>query len=323
MEKFLQHPIPDNEIAYLTILIGGTLRNQDEDIDSKVKAVVVCTQGTSISQLMLQELRNVFPEFIFLDALSLREFNHYALDFDIVFSPMHITTDKKLHITKAILTTREKQELRQHVLGQLNNSFETDVQIERLLATIREHTEIHDEAALVHDMKAQFNEMNTYASINASSVAINNLLNLEDLITYKHIQFIQQVDNVNEAIRITAFPLVEQGYIDQSYIDQMIYSFDDTYMVINQNIAIPHAENKNNVHRTSMSMLILEEPITLSTEYKVSIFVVIAATDKFKHLRPLLQLRDLAQNKEGIQHILEANTKKTVSDIIHSFSNID
>lgn len=323
MEKFLQHPIPDNEIAYLTILIGGTLRNQDEDIDSKVKAVVVCTQGTSISQLMLQELRNVFPEFIFLDALSLREFNHYALDFDIVFSPMHITTDKKLHITKAILTTREKQELRQHVLGQLNNSFETDVQIERLLATIREHTEIHDEAALVHDMKAQFNEMNTYASINASSVAINNLLNLEDLITYKHIQFIQQVDNVNEAIRITAFPLVEQGYIDQSYIDQMIYSFDDTYMVINQNIAIPHAENKNNVHRTSMSMLILEEPITLSTEYKVSVFVVIAATDKFKHLRPLLQLRDLAQNKEGIQHILEANTKKTVSDIIHSFSNID
>ena len=100
MEAILKQPIPDNEIAYLTILIGGTLRNQDEDIDSKVKAVVVCTQGTSISQLMLQELRNVFPEFIFLDALSLREFNHYALDFDIVFSPMHINTDKNCILQK-------------------------------------------------------------------------------------------------------------------------------------------------------------------------------------------------------------------------------
>ena len=30
MEAILKQPIPDNEIAYLTILIGGTLRNQDE-----------------------------------------------------------------------------------------------------------------------------------------------------------------------------------------------------------------------------------------------------------------------------------------------------
>ncbi|MEB6277942.1 BglG family transcription antiterminator [Staphylococcus gallinarum] len=323
MEAILKQPIPDNEIAYLTILIGGTLRNQDEDIDSKVKAVVVCTQGTSISQLMLQELRNVFPEFIFLDALSLREFNHYALDFDIVFSPMHIDTDKKLHITKAMLTTREKQELRQHVLGQLNNSFETDVQIDRLLSTIRKHTEIHDESALIDDMKAQFNEMNTYSSINASSVSINNLINLEDLITHKHIQFMPHVDDVNEAIQLTASPLIEYGYVDPSYIKQMIESFDDTYMVINQSIAIPHAENKSNVHRTCMSMLILEEPIKLSTNHEVHIFVVIAATDKFKHLRPLLQLRDLAQDQTSIEQILNSSTKKAVTEIIHSFSNID
>ena len=47
-----------------------------------------------------------------------------------------------------------------------------------------------------------------------------------------------------------------------------------------------------------MSMLILEEPIKLSTNHEVHIFVVIAATDKFKHLRPLLQLRDLAQDHQ-------------------------
>ena len=76
--------IRDSEIAYLTILIGGSLRRQDEEIEQKVKAVVVCTQGTSISQLMLQELRSVFPEFIFLDALSLRDFNQYELDLSLI-----------------------------------------------------------------------------------------------------------------------------------------------------------------------------------------------------------------------------------------------
>ena len=66
-----------------------------------------------------------------------------------------------------------------------------------------------------------------------------------------------------------------------------------------------------------MSMLILEEPIKLSTNHEVHIFVVIAATDKFKHLRPLLQLRDLAQDQRSIEQILNSSTKKAVTEIIH------
>src|SRR5699024_12873972 len=122
MEKFFDQALPDNEIAYLTMLIGGTLRRQDEDIEKKVKAVAVCTQGTSISQMMLQELRSVFLEFIVLDALSLREFNNYALNFDLVFSPLHVVTHKKLYITKAIVTAQEKQDLRQLVFLRLHHS---------------------------------------------------------------------------------------------------------------------------------------------------------------------------------------------------------
>ncbi|MDG0841897.1 BglG family transcription antiterminator [Staphylococcus equorum] len=323
MEKFFNQPLPDNEIAYLTILIGGILRRQDEDIDKKVKAVVVCTQGTSISQLMLQELRSVFPEFIFLDALSLREFNQYTLDFDIVFSPMHVMTHKRLYITKAILTAKEKHDLRQYVFGQLNNSFETDIHAEKMLAMIREHAEIHNEDVLLNEIKNQFDDIHAYASIKSSSISLNGHLNLQDLLPVHHIQFASQVSNLEEAIRLTAEPLSSQNYIDANYIDSMIQSFDDTYMVINQNIAIPHAENEQNVNRTSMSMLVLDEPLTLSTGLNVHVFVVIAATDKFKHLRPLLQLRDLAQDNESMQSIIQTDSKAQIFETIKQFSKID
>ncbi|MBU0438716.1 BglG family transcription antiterminator [Staphylococcus succinus] len=323
MEQFFQRPLPDNEIAYLTILIGGTLRRQNEDIDKKVKAVVVCTQGTSISQLMLQELRNVFPEFIFLDALSLREFNQYTLDFDVVFSPMQVMTHKRLYITKAILTAQEKQDLRQHVLGQLNHTFETDIYAEKMLAIIREHAHIHNEQVLLREIKNQFDDIHAYASISSSSISLNGNLNLQDLLPIHHIQFAQCISNMEVAIRLAAEPLLTQQYIDANYIDSMIKSFDETYMVIHQNIAIPHAENEQNVNRTAMSMLILEEPLTLSTGFDVHIFVVIAATDKFKHLRPLLQLRDLAQDHKSIQSIIQSESKSQIFETIKTFSNID
>ncbi|MEB6340776.1 BglG family transcription antiterminator [Mammaliicoccus sciuri] len=323
LEKFFGQSLPENEIAYLTILIGGSLRRQDEEIEQKVKAVVVCTQGTSISQLMLQELRSVFPEFIFLDALSLRDFNQYELDFDIVFSPMHIMTPKKLYITKTILTAQEKHELRQHVFGQLNNTMETEIQVEKMISAIREHTTIHNESELFKIVKAQFEDTYAYSSVKASTLSINSTLNLQDLLSTNHINFVERVADIEEAIQLTANPLVRMKYVDPLYIDKMHAAFDDTYMVINQNIAIPHADGDQVVHRTAMSMLILKEPLELSTGLKVHIFVAIAATDKFKHLRPLLQLRDMSQDDEAIQQIVQTDSKIDVYKIIQHFSKID
>lgn len=84
------------------------MRRQDENFDGKIKAIIVCTQGTSVSQMMLYELRNLFPEIIFLDAISLRTFENYTLDYDIVFSPMFVLTHKKLFITKVALSENEQ-----------------------------------------------------------------------------------------------------------------------------------------------------------------------------------------------------------------------
>lgn len=323
LEKFFGQSLPENEIAYLTILIGGSLRRQDEEIEQKVKAVVVCTQGTSISQLMLQELRSIFPEFIFLDALSLRDFNQYELDFDIVFSPMHIMTPKKLYITKTILTAQEKHELRQHVFGQLNNTMETEIQVEKMISAIREHATIHNESELFKIVKAQFEDTYAYSSVKASTLSINSTLNLQDLLPTNHINFVECLADIEEAIQLTANPLVRMKYVDPLYVDKMHAAFDDTYMVINQNIAIPHADGDQVVHRTAMSMLILKEPLELSTGLKVHIFVAIAATDKFKHLRPLLQLRDMSQDDEAIQQIVQTDSKIDVYKIIQHFSKID
>ena len=162
-----------------------------------------------------------------------------------------------------------------------------------------------------------------YASIKSSSISLTHHFNLQDLLPKHHIQFGSNITEVKEAIRQTARPLFIQNYINNDYIEAMVESFDDTYMVINQNIAIPHAENNQNVNRTAMSMLILDKPLLLSSDIEVSVFVVVAATDKFKHLRPLLQLRDLAQDQHCIKNIIQTDSRTYVFETIRQFSKID
>ena len=65
LTEYFGKSLPDNEIAYLTMLFGGSLRRQDENFDGKIK-LLSCTQGTSVSQMMLYELQKLISRNYFL-----------------------------------------------------------------------------------------------------------------------------------------------------------------------------------------------------------------------------------------------------------------
>ena len=108
LAELIGSDIPDSETAFLTMLIGGWLRKQGDSLQEKIKAIVVCPKGVSVSRLMFSELRELFPEFVFLDSLSVREFYNFDLDYDIVFSPIFLETDKKLFLASSLLERGEK-----------------------------------------------------------------------------------------------------------------------------------------------------------------------------------------------------------------------
>ncbi|CDR64599.1 BglG family transcription antiterminator [Staphylococcus argenteus] len=322
LTEYFGKSLPDNEIAYLTMLFGGSLRRQDENFDGKIKAIIVCTQGTSVSQMMLYELRNLFPEIIFLDAISLRTFENYALDYDIIFSPMFILTHKKLFITKVALSENEQRKLRKEVMKYINKeSADIEKEINKLMALIERTTTVNDITELrdgIEDFVANYNSIST---INGSIVTQSKTLDLVDLIPARHIVRAHRVYNIDEAITKASDILVRNHLIDEQYIHEMQQAFDDSYMVIMQNIAIPHAYSEHHVHKTAMSMLVLQEPLYMSDGTSIHIIVPIAAVDKVTHLRALLQLRDLAQNQDAINQIIRSRKNYDVNQILNTFSN--
>lgn len=85
LENFIGETIPDEEIYFITLFIGGHLIKTGEITQhKKPSAIVICPNGVSISKLIESQLAKLFPEFHFWQTMSIREFEKTAPNVDVV-----------------------------------------------------------------------------------------------------------------------------------------------------------------------------------------------------------------------------------------------
>ncbi|MGR9525942.1 BglG family transcription antiterminator [Priestia megaterium] len=314
-ETYIGCSIPESEVMFITVFIGGHLINSGETIQLKKRAVVVCPNGVSISHLMEHTLRDLFPEFYFYEALSIREFEQSKAEFDMVFSPVSVQTSKHLFIVEQFITDFQKLQLRQRVIQTIFGLNTSVVNIEQLISVIEKYAKV--------DQKSQLQKaLQDYFSLQVlNETSKNQEYSLADLITPETIVLRDQVESWKEAISIAAAPLLHKGIITEAYIDKMQeqYPSMSPHIVLRLNVAIPHASPEDGVQAVGMSLLKLKEGL-LCGEQKVHFIVVIAAIDKKKHLNAMLQLMKLAEMNGVINEMKRLNEKYKIYEIIKTHS---
>jgi len=314
-ETYIGCSIPESEVMFITVFIGGHLINSGETIQLKKRAVVVCPNGVSISHLMEHTLRDLFPEFYFYEALSIREFEQSKAEFDMVFSPVTVQTSKHLFIVEQFISDFQKLQLRQRVIQTIFGLNTSVVNIEQLISVIEKYAKVEQKSQLQKALQDYF----SLQILNETSE--NQEYSLADLITPETIVLRDQVESWKEAISIAAAPLLHKGVITEAYIDKMQeqYPSMSPHIVLRLNVAIPHASPEDGVQAVGMSLLKLKEGL-LCGEQKVHFIVVIAAIDKKKHLNAMLQLMKLAEMNGVINEMKQLNEKYKIYEIIKTHS---
>ncbi|WP_078394067.1 BglG family transcription antiterminator [Shouchella patagoniensis] len=318
LEKLFGKEIPESEMMYLTMLIGSWMTRQGESLDKKIKAIVVCPQGVSVSRLMLKELTEIFPEFIFLDSLSVRHFQSYELSYDLVFSQTPLETSKLLYITKAFLGKEEKYRLKQQVMQDVHGYKPTEINLDHVLDMIKGHADIVNEEALRTELYQYFFPE---SDNNKGGHDCEQGRSLNSFIYPEVITQIKSAQSWEAALSIAAKPLVEQGMIEERYIEALVANKErDPYIIIGPHLAIPHAAPEEGVIQSGISLLQLEEPVQFSEEEYVQLIFVIAAKDKHQHFRALRQLIKLAGSKNDRIKLQHAQSDKEIMEIIDLYS---
>lgn len=316
LQEYIGCDIPESEIMFITILIGGHLINSGETIPVKKKAAVVCPNGVSISQLMEHTLRDLFPEFYFYRAFSTREFEQLDLEYDLVFSPVPLQTDKNLFIVQQFISDFEKIQLRQRVMQGVFGLNTSVVNIDQIISIVEKYAKIQDRSSLEKGLQ-------NYFSMQVSNeVKQKTEYGLSDLITPETMVVKDSVKDWQEAIAVAAQPLLDKGCITEAYVDTMQQQYPalSPHILLRMNIAIPHARPQDGVNSLGMSLLKVEDGIALDNGEKVHIVVVIAAIDKNQHLNALLQLMKLAEMNDVIKDLNELDSKADIYSILQAHS---
>lgn len=138
-------------------------------------------------------------------------------------------------------------------------------------------------------------------------------------LTKEYIIFADKVDNWEEAIKKSSEPLLENGYIKESYVQGMIDSVKEfgPYIVIAPNFAMPHARPEKGAVKAGFSILKLKEAVSFSEseEHNAQLLIALSCADANTHIESLQKIAGILSDTEKYERLFNAENSEEILEI--------
>ena len=133
------------------------------------------------------------------------------------------------------------------------------------------------------------------------------------------IQWHQKAVDWKDAIKSSAAPLLNDGDIQETYVEAMIRNIEELgpYILIAPDVALPHARPEHGVEKAGYTVTVFKEPVlfpkgTDQSVREARVFVCLAAVDSESHLGLLQQISGLIEDRSLIEALLQASSEADV-----------
>lgn len=136
-----------------------------------------------------------------------------------------------------------------------------------------------------------------------------------DLLKLENVQICERAADWRDAIRTAVLPLERNGYVEPRYKEEIIANLErlGPYIVIAENIALPHARPEQGAIKTQLGVTLFREPVQFEgKETSARLFVTLAAQDSNSHLEALVTISELLDQPEMVAQILSAKDAETL-----------
>lgn len=329
LEKYAGRPIRDIEFGYIAVHICAAIeRRKNKEVAFHV--VVACHAGIGTSQLLLERLKKHF-NFQIVDIISAhnaRNIDPETVDFVISTVPLNecsveyvvvsalITDEDYVRIGNKIDTLRNSRHLPSRIE---KREFTASGMIEALAPVIKDIAPEKEEELMKRIKKT----VRLYFRQPVEAEAEIFAPYLHHLLKADHIELDVECRDWCDAIRRSAAKLLDEGYIEERYIDAMIENIEENgpYVVISPGFAIPHAGLEMGSVRVGMNLIRLKEPVVFEEEETgpVEFICCLSATDHKAHLKAFFNLVNILQ-KDGFKKALhECSTPHEAEKLIERF----
>jgi transcriptional antiterminator/mannitol/fructose-specific phosphotransferase system IIA component (Ntr-type) len=318
LEQFFSKQLPETEIFYLALFFGGHLLEHESVLakEERKTAIIVCTNGISVSLMLERNLTGLFPEIDFIATLSAREFYEKNIEAEYVFSSVPLETDKRFYLVKDFLTDEGKLQLRKQVMNDTLVGMDDFALAEKIVKKVKKNTKVLDEEALFLDVLHVLKE-----NVAKNEKIKDHVIHFDQLIPSKSILIEENQVTWHDALDALSQPLISEKIITPQYLTALKQEMAEIppYMVFRNRLALPHTEPEKGALGVAMSFGIFKEGLVTETGERIHIVVLLSSNDKEKHIDALLELMDLSGRDDYISKLVECQTAAQAYKILHSY----
>ncbi|WP_086351016.1 BglG family transcription antiterminator [Candidatus Enterococcus clewellii] len=296
-EELIGREFPKEEIVFIAMIVISSIIHTKNGTEKQVfRAMVLCRSGMSISKLLLENLRSMFPKIEFVGAYAIHEVSQTGFEPDFIFTTIPIHTEITTFLVPPVLD----KDARIKISNQVEVAINEDV--------TKKTKELF---SYLSDLFPEFCKDDAFMRIESFYMKSEQprLAVEEDhfLLTEEHMTVCQSVD-MGEALALAFQPLLDRGSITENYVKECkdIFVQDYPYMMIAYECYLPHAKPEHGVKKPDYQILFIKEKSLLPNGDRMRMVIALAPSTENQHVEWLLKMNQL---------LLESNLQKKLGAI--------
>ena len=314
LEQQIGVPIPDGEVAYLTLHFGGYIEGR-HTVKRFLSILIVCPNGISTGNMLRKEVRTLIPQARKIDVISLSQ---YRLDnnYDVTISTVAIDGARDLIIVHPILTDNDRVLILRKCMKN-EDKYSPDMQ------AILDLAKGYMTQANLDLFKADLTRY--FASLNTKIVKqkTNYGYGLLNYIDENHIVITDKQIDWEKSVQFIGQKLIEENCIEPRYIDAIIEKCKHfgPYMFITDDIVLAHAKIEDGALKLGVNMGIFHKPVVFAPNRKARIMIFLVAVDQESHLKILNDIMAIFSDRSNTDKIAQCTQSvqavKMIADILN------
>ncbi|BAK81153.1 putative PRD domain protein [Candidatus Arthromitus sp. SFB-rat-Yit] len=311
LEQIIGLPIPDSEVAYLSLHFGAYLKVCKYQ-GNKLRILIVCVNGISTGNMIKREVLKLLSDIEIVGVVSAVDIINAQDICDLIISTVNIKTIVPVIVVNPILMDEDREYILNHhmVHGVQKNKISN-----LLFNTIKKYVDKSQYKNLQKDIVQclQGHSKNLDISVSEKENGILECLSLSKIMISDESLVLQ------DSVYLAGECLVENGSIEKRYLDVINFQtmYYGSYMFITDRIMLAHAKPEDGVNKMDISMAVFKNPILFREGKRAEIIFVLAAVDHERHLKILNDIFKIAEDKDIIERFVNANTKMEIFEILN------
>lgn len=312
LESFLSYQLSTNMKKSIVIHICvAVIRNRRYYIP-KLSIVIVCPGSMATGKYLEAQIKNYF-DFEIAGVLAagevIGELEQMERKIDFIISTVHIEADEYKVITvNPFLTMKDLNLIQKEVFqSQKQINLPIEKKKKKLLVDLQD---------LMDDDKLS---AATYDKIEAILMEMRKPLErqnaMAELLKKDFITVSTSSCDWKEAIKRSAKPLEQFGYIEQRYAEEAIQKVEEygDYIVVSRGVALAHAGKDSGVIKDGLSLLVSKDGISFQKDNdKVNLIFCFACTGEKEYLDLIKEIVAVGKEQNRLKMILNCNTTEEI-----------